>query len=56
MERNLYLAAQLVELGRPVVVALNMMDIAERMGVKIDLKKLGEELGASSFPLSAAKI
>ncbi len=55
MERNLYLAAQLVELGRPVVVALNMMDIAERMGVKIDLKKLGEELGAVVVPLIGSK-
>lgn len=55
LERNLYLAAQLVELGRPVVVALNMMDIAERMGVKIDLKKLGEELGAVVVPLIGSK-
>ncbi len=55
LERNLYLAAQLVELGRPIVVALNMMDIAERMGVKIDLKKLGEQLGAVVVPLVGSK-
>ena len=46
LERNLYLAAQLVELGRPMVIALNMMDIADRMGIKIDFKKLGQQLGA----------
>lgn len=55
LERNLYLAAQLVELGRPVVVALNMMDIAERMGVKIDLEKLGQQLGAVVVPLIGSK-
>ncbi|WP_301860840.1 ferrous iron transport protein B [uncultured Megasphaera sp.] len=55
LERNLYLAAQLVELGRPMVIALNMMDIAERMGVKIDLKKLGQQLGAVVVPLVGSK-
>lgn len=55
LERNLYLAAQLVELGRPMVIALNMMDIAERMGVKIDLKKLGKQLGAVVVPLVGSK-
>lgn len=55
LERNLYLAAQLVELGRPMVIALNMMDIAERMGIKIDLKKLGQQLGAVVVPLVGSK-
>lgn len=55
LERNLYLAAQLVELGRPMVIALNMMDIADRMGVKIDLKKLGKQLGAVVVPLVGSK-
>lgn len=55
LERNLYLAAQLAELGRPVVLALNMMDIAERMNVKIDLEKLGEKLGAVVVPLVGSK-
>lgn len=55
LERNLYLAAQIVELGRPVVIGLNMMDIAERMGAKIDLKKLGEKLGATVVPLVGSK-
>lgn len=55
LERNLYLAAQLVELGRPMVIGLNMMDIAERMGIKIDVKKLGEQLGAVVVPLIGSK-
>lgn len=55
LERNLYLTAQLVELGRPVVVALNMMDIAERMGIKIDIKKMGELLGAVVIPVVGSK-
>lgn len=55
LERNLYLAAQLAELGRPMVIGLNMMDIAERMGVKIDTKKLGEQLGAIVVPLVGSK-
>lgn len=55
LERNLYLAAQLVELGRPMVIALNMMDIAERMGIKIDLEKLGRQIGAVVVPLVGSK-
>lgn len=55
LERNLYLAAQIIELGCPVVVALNMMDIAQRMGIEIDLKKLGEKLGAVVVPLIGSK-
>lgn len=55
LERNLYLAAQIVELGRPVVIGLNMMDIAERMGAKIDLEKLGKKLGATVVPLVGSK-
>lgn len=55
LERNLYLTAQIIELGRPVVIGLNMMDIAERMGTQIDLKKLGEQLGATVVPLVGSK-
>jgi ferrous iron transport protein B len=55
LERNLYLAAQLVELGRPMVIGLNMMDIAGRMGIKIDTQKLGEQLGAVVIPLIGSK-
>src|SRR4029450_13435003 len=45
LERNLYLAAQLIELQLPVVLALNMVDLAEEMGVTIDLAALREKLG-----------
>src|SRR5438067_13458003 len=45
LQRNLYLVSQLIELGRPLVVALNMMDIAERRGVVVSAAKLEEELG-----------
>ena len=41
LERNLYLAAQLLELEKPMVIALNMSDVAEDMGIKYDLKKNG---------------
>ena len=47
MERNLYLAAQLLELERPLVMALNMSDVAKEMGVHIDIKKLSELTGAT---------
>ncbi len=45
LERNLYLAVQLLELERPMVVALNMADVAESMGTKIDEKALSQKLG-----------
>ena len=47
MERNLYLAAQLLELEKPMVIALNMSDVAEDMGIKYDLKKMAEMTGAT---------
>lgn len=53
LERNLYLATQVLELGRPVVIALNMMDVAERRGVEIDHRALGDELGVEVLPLVA---
>jgi ferrous iron transport protein B len=46
LERNLYLTAQLVELGAPLVVALNMADVAEKRGLRIDRRRLAEILGA----------
>lgn len=46
LERNLYLTLQLLELGRPVVVALNMMDVVEKRGMEIDVSRLHEMLGA----------
>ena len=47
LERNLYLAAQLVELEKPMVIALNMADVAEDMGIKYDIKKMSELTGAT---------
>ena len=47
LERNLYLAAQLLELEKPMVIALNMADVAEEMGIKYDLKKMAEMTGAT---------
>jgi len=45
LERNLYLAVQLMELGRPMVIALNMHDVATRRGLKIDVDRLSKLLG-----------
>lgn len=55
IERNLYLTHQLVELGRPTIIALNMMDIVEKRGEKINLKKIEELFGVKVVPISAAK-
>ncbi|HID72698.1 TPA: ferrous iron transporter B, partial [Candidatus Micrarchaeota archaeon] len=55
LERNLFFTLQLIELGRPVVVALNMVDIAANRGVKVDAKKLSELLGVPVVPIVATK-
>ena len=55
LERNLYLTTQLLELGLPVIVALNMIDVAEGMGQKLDLKKLAKLMGVEIVPTVAAK-
>ena len=56
LERNLYLTMQLLELGKPVIVALNMMDIVEERGMEIDLHRLPEVLGdIPVVPVSARK-
>lgn len=56
LERNLYLTLQLLELGKPVVLALNMMDIVKEQGMEIDLHRLPEMLGnIPVVPVSAAK-
>ena len=55
IERNLYLTTQLIELGIPVVVAVNMMDIVKKNGDKIDPDKLGRMLGCKVVTLSALK-
>jgi ferrous iron transport protein B len=53
LERNLFLVSQVLELGCPVVVALNMMDTARRDGIRIDVAKLRAELGCPVVPISA---
>ena len=55
LERNLYLTIQLIELHKPVVLALNMMDIVEERGMEIDLHRLPEMLGIPVVPVSARK-
>ena len=55
IERNLYLTTQLIELGLPVVVAVNMMDLVRKNGDEIDRKKLGEALGCEVVEMSALK-
>lgn len=56
LERNLYLTMQLLELGKPVILALNMMDIVEERGMEIDLHRLPELLGEIPVvPVSARK-
>jgi ferrous iron transport protein B len=55
LERNLYLVVQILEMGAKVVVALNMNDIAESRGIKIDVPKLSQALGATVVPTVASK-
>ncbi len=55
IERNLYLTTQLIELGIPVVMAVNMIDLVRKNGDKIDLKKLSAELGCEAVEISALK-
>ena len=55
IERNLYLTTQLIELGLPVVVAVNMMDLVRKNGDRIDARKLGEALGCQVVEISALK-
>ena len=54
LERNLYLTTQILELGIPVVVALNMMDIIRKNGDEINIAKLAGELGCPVYPIEAA--
>jgi ferrous iron transport protein B len=51
LQRNLYLVSQLIELGRPLVVALNMMDVARRRGLAISPERLAAQLGVPVIPL-----
>ena len=55
LERNLYLTTQLVELGIPVVVAVNMMDVVKKNGDKINIEELQRELGCKVVEISALK-
>lgn len=55
LERNLYLTLQLIELGKPVIMALNMMDIVEQRGLEIDMHRLPEMLGIPVIPVCARK-
>ena len=55
IERNLYLTTQLIELGLPVVVAVNMIDLVRKNGDKIDLERLGRALGCEVVEISALK-
>lgn len=55
LERNLYLMTQVLELGVPVIVALNMVDVAEGQGIKIDIAKLSQQLGVPIVPIQANK-
>ena len=53
--RNLYLTLQLIELGKPVILALNMMDIVQKRGMEIDTHRLPEMLGIPVIPVSARR-
>ena len=55
LERNLYLTAQLLEMGVPIVLVLNMMDVARKRGIDIDFKKLSQELGCPVVPVVAIR-
>jgi ferrous iron transport protein B len=55
LERNLYLVTQVMELGAPVVVALNMIDVAETQGLRIDAERLTRQLGVRVVPIQANK-
>ena len=55
IERNLYLSTQIMELGIPVVMAVNMMDVVDKSGDKVHMDKLGKKLGCEVVPISALK-
>ncbi|MCZ6708820.1 MAG: 50S ribosome-binding GTPase, partial [Gammaproteobacteria bacterium] len=55
LARGLYLTTELLELARPVVVALNMIDVANRHGMNIDAERLGAKLGCPVIPLVASR-
>lgn len=55
LDRDLFLTQQLIDMGKPVIVALNMMDELQKNGITIDIKKLEELLGVQVIPTAAAK-
>ncbi len=55
LERNLYLTCQLLELGVPVIIALNMIDVARDRGIRVEAEKLGRLLGVSVVPMIARR-
>ncbi len=55
IERNLYLTTQLIEIGIPVVIAINMMDLVRKNGDQIDVEKLASEIGCKVIEISALK-
>jgi ferrous iron transport protein B len=55
LERNLYLTSQLLDIGTPVVVALTMIDVAEKAGAPVDAARLAEEIDVPVFPVFAAR-
>ncbi|WP_051555123.1 Fe(2+) transporter permease subunit FeoB [Legionella fairfieldensis] len=55
LERHLYLTSQLLELGKPIIIVLNMMDIAKNRGITIDVKALAHQLNCPVLPLQAHK-
>lgn len=55
LERHLYLTSQLLELGKPLIIALNMSDIAKQRGIEVDLASLSQQLGCPVIPLQAHK-
>lgn len=55
LERHLYLTSQIMELGKPMIIVLNMMDIASQRGIRIDTALLSNELNCPVFPIQAHK-
>jgi ferrous iron transport protein B len=55
LERNLYLASQVLDLGKPTIIALNMADVAEGAGIRVDASKLSEELGVPVILMVASR-
>lgn len=55
LERSLYLTLQLIEMNKPMVLALNMMDIVEKRGIDLDIHRLSEILGVPVIPVTARK-